>query len=70
MPAWLYCLTKFTRSPPAAMMPMTSGLVEAALVMKVAKLSFGNGVAIDCWTVPPAFSTAAVNDLFMSWPKA
>ena len=38
--------------------------------MKVAKLSFGNGVAIDCPTVPPAFVTSAVNDLFMSWPKA
>ncbi len=70
MPAWLYCLTKFTRSPPAAMIPMTSGLEEPALVMKVAKFSLGNGVAIFCCTVPPARSTAALNDLVMSWPKA
>ncbi len=38
--------------------------------MKVAKLSLGKGEAIDWPTVPPFLLTSALNDLFMSWPKA
>ena len=46
LPACAYCLTMLIRSPPACIVPMTSGFVSAALVRKVAKLSLGNGVAI------------------------
>ncbi len=67
---WLNCLTKLMRSPPACIEPMTSGLPSPALVMKVAKLSLGNGEAIDWPTVPPAAVISLVKDLFMSWPKA
>ena len=44
---WLYCLTKLMRSPPACIVPTTCGLPSPALVMNVAKLSLGNGVAMD-----------------------
>ncbi len=67
---WLNCLTKLMRSPPACIVPMTCGLPSPALVMNVAKLSLGNGEAIDWPTWPPAPLTAAVNDLFMSCPNA
>ena len=50
--------------------PTTSGLPSPALVMNVAKLSLGNGEAMDCITVPPLASITFVKDLFMSWPKA
>ena len=69
-PDWLNCLTKLMRSPPACIVPMTSGSSEAALVMNVAKLSLGNGVGMVCPMVPPASVTCAVNDFCMSWPKA
>ena len=52
------------------MIPMTCGVVDAALVMNVAKLSLGNGAGMVCCTVPPAPVTAAVNDFCMSWPNA
>ena len=57
-------------SPPAAIVPMTSGLVEAARVMKVEKLSLGNGVGSASTTAPPAASIAVVKVSAMSCPNA
>ena len=56
----LYCFTRLTRSPPACMVPSTSGLGDrpGALSRNVEKLSFGNGVGSLATIVPPALPTA------------
>jgi hypothetical protein len=69
---WLYCLTRFTSSPPACMVPSTSGLAAGACSSwdEKSPLVFGNSEVFLPTTLPPAASTALLKLFSMSCPNA